>query len=112
QLTAGAASNYSWSSGGMDASTTVSPEATTVYTVNASTTENNLTCDATNTVEVLVYPQPTVSATANSPKICINETATLTAQGDGELRWTGGSSNSVITIPAFNTLPIQYSVTL
>src|SRR5690606_6362408 len=65
QLTAGAATSWSWSTNEQQASISVSPVVTTVYTVNASTTENNLNCNGTNTVEVMVYPQPTVSATAN-----------------------------------------------
>jgi len=89
---------------------------TTVYTVTASVNNlNGLSCDATNTVEVDVNPNPTVTAVSSPTAICIGQSATLTAEGagtSGTYIWTGGpgavtSATTVVTPIADQTYTVN-----
>ncbi|MGB4229157.1 MAG: gliding motility-associated C-terminal domain-containing protein, partial [Bacteroidales bacterium] len=92
-LTAGGASNYSWShSLGSGAIKTVTPNSTTTYTVTGTNTEG---CTGTTTVSVTVNPN--ADATINPVgNLCDNQSLIiLTAATPGGL-WSGEG----ITIPS------------
>jgi gliding motility-associated-like protein len=109
-LNASGADTYSWSTGDVTASITVSPSTTTTYTVNGST--NGCTGSASGTVTV--NPMPVI--TVNSPTICSGNTATLTAvtsQGSGNFVWQPGSStaSSIIVSPSStSTYTVTYTL--
>ncbi|MDX2173086.1 MAG: T9SS type A sorting domain-containing protein [Bacteroidota bacterium] len=69
---------YNWSNGTTANSTIVSPSVATVYTLTVTDYNN---CQATGTVLVGIYNNPTVSLSILTPSICINTTTSLTAIG-------------------------------
>lgn len=110
-LTAGGATNYTWSPGAMTGSnTTVSPVSTTVYTV---TGENSNGCIATNTVEVFVSGTPTIS-TSGDATVCPGASTTLTSNGAVSYTWnpssslSSGTGSNVVSSP---TLTTTYTIT-
>jgi hypothetical protein len=89
------ADSWTWSNGSTLQNITINPTLTTVYTVTASVNNlNGLSCDATNSVQVTVNPNPTITAVSNPTAICIGQTAILTGSGagaGGTYVWTGGA---------------------
>lgn len=92
-LTVGGATTYTWSTAQTTATISVSPAATTVYTINGSSGS----CSATATATVLVNSNPTV--TVNSSTICSGQTATLNALGATNYTWNpGGLTGSSVNV--------------
>jgi gliding motility-associated-like protein len=109
-LTASGASTYSWShSLGTGGSKTVTPSATTTYTVTGTSAAG---CIGTTTVNVMVNPLPTVSLESSQSSICIGSSTTLTAESDvpgTSFVWSNNLSGNNITVtPTSNT---TYTVT-
>lgn len=105
-LNAGGASNYSWSTGDLTNSITVSPTTTTSYTVTGTTSG----CSSTVVSNVTVNTVPSVSV--NSIAICEGTTTTLTATPSatgGNYLWSpgGGTTQSINVSPSLTT---TYSV--
>lgn len=99
-ITASGASSYTWSPGGQTtASISVSPVATTDYTVTGS----NGACTNTAVATVSITPAPVVSVP--SVTICPAQTATLVASGASTYTWNpGGATGSTFTVaPAGNS---------
>ena len=96
-LTAGGATNYTWSpSGGLSVTSgsvvTVNTSSTTVYTIHGS----NGTCYATQTATVTIIPTTTIQVTANINPICAGTSSTLTATGASSYSWApAGTLNSI-----------------
>lgn len=87
-LTASGATTYTWNPGALSGSSiVVSPTVATTYTVNGSSG----TCSGTNTLSVLVNPNPTVNATATSPSVCIGSGTNLNATGATGYTWNPGN---------------------
>ncbi|MGZ3864546.1 MAG: PKD domain-containing protein [Bacteroidia bacterium] len=84
-ITAGGASTYTWNTGAQTASISVTPAATTVYTVTAT---GSTGCVSAITTTVTVYPTPTPTASSNSP-ICETQTLNLSAGGGVSYNWNG-----------------------
>ena len=104
-LTASGGTSYTWNTGATTASITVSPSATTSYSV---TVTDGMTSD-TDAVEVTVIALPTANAGLD---VTIDEgnSITLTASGGGTYLWNTGATSSSITVsPTTNT---TYSVTV
>jgi gliding motility-associated-like protein len=106
-LTATGASTYVWSTGANTASTTVTPPATTTYTVTGTSASG---CTDTAMVTVAVGPPPTTTVTASQTSICVGQSTTLTASGAPNYNWQPGSlTGSIITVsPSVTT---TYTVT-
>ncbi|WP_053991058.1 hypothetical protein [Mangrovimonas sp. TPBH4] len=103
-LTATGGDTYLWSTGETTASITVSPEATTTYSVTAYIGEN----EGTDEVTVTVNELPVVDAGANVT-ITEGESVTLTATGGNTYEWNTGATAATITVsPAVTT---TYEVT-
>ncbi len=87
-LTAGGANTYTWIPGNLSGpSPTVSPPATTIYTV----TGNISVCFGSQTVQLLVNPTPTLNATAIPSIMCSGQTGTLNAGGAITYTWFPGN---------------------
>lgn len=113
-LLASGADSYTWAIGpGVPfAGVTVSPSVSTIYTVNAETTTVNIVCPSAATVQVIVNPNPTVTATANRTVVCRNETFVLTGSGASNYTWSPLSSNNPsVTVVATLVTTYNYSVT-
>lgn len=88
-LTATGATTYSWQPGNLSGSSvTVSPAATTVYTVTG-TAASGCTATTTITISVTALP-PTVSGSASPNPVCAGLQTTLTASGTAvSYTWAG-----------------------
>jgi len=101
---ASGANTYTWSSGQNTPSVTLSPTATTVYTLVASSTPN---CNSTGTVAITVTLTPALSVA--NVTTCPGTAATLVATGASSYLWsTGATSGSIVDTPTINT---TYTVT-
>jgi len=105
QLTATGGGTYTWSTGQTGAMITVSPTATTTYSV----TVNNSGCAAVANVTVTVNTV-TANATANPAVACSGDPVQLTATGGGTYAWSTGQSGSPITVNP--TATTTYTVTV
>ncbi len=107
-LSAGGADTYVWSSnaGGVQTNTvSVSPTATTVYSVTGTSIFG---CTATQTISVHINSLPIVSIGGNS-SICIGAHTILTGMGANTYTWNSGSNTNAISVnPISNT---TYTVT-
>ncbi len=98
-LTASGAMYYEWSNGATGNSITVSPTATTTFTVVGKTAGVN---SAPISATVSVNPLPIVSV--ENATICAGETAILTATGADNFQWSNGeTSNSINISPTATT---------
>lgn len=105
-LTASGALSYTWNPGGLSGATVVvTPMSTTIFTV----TGVNGNCTSTQTVNLLVNPTPTLTASASPTVICAGSTTTLSVIGANSYTWNPGAltGNSVVVSPTINT---QYTV--
>jgi gliding motility-associated-like protein len=106
-LTGSGATSYSWQPGGaLTAGITDSPTITTTYTV----TGDNIGCLSTETITIIVNPNPTITAIALTPTICGGNTATLSAVGGVSYTWnpSGLTGATIADNPAITTI---YTVT-
>jgi len=99
-LTATGANTYTWNTGAITSAIFVTPSVTTTYSVNG--TFNN--CINSETVTVIVNPNPTVTAVSGTSLLCAGQSATLTAGGASTYSWNTGSVNpSIIVTPTITT---------
>ncbi len=92
-LVASGAMYYQWSNGAEGNSITVSPSATTTYTVVGKTAGVH---SAPVFATVTVHPIPIISV-ANTT-ICAGETAILTANGATDYQWSNGETGNSISV--------------
>jgi len=98
-LTASGASTYLWNTGATTSTISVTPAATTVYTVTGA----NGGCSSSVTSTVIVNPGGTI--TVNSATICSGQSATLTAGAATSYTWnTGANTVSISVTPAASTV--------
>jgi len=103
-LSAGVASTYTWSTGSNNQTVAVSPTATSVFTINATSPGG---CLLSNTGTVTVFSNPTV--TAANATICSGTSSVITASGATTYSWsTGAVTASVSVSPSVTTI---YTVT-
>ena len=99
-LTVNGASSYTWNTGSNASLVVVSPSVTTIYSISAT---SSLGCVGSNTTNVLVYSNPTI--TINAATICVGSTASLSANGANTYTWsTSSNSSSITTSPLVNTI--------
>jgi gliding motility-associated-like protein len=101
-LTANGATGYSWSTGAITQSISVSPLTQTIYTVTGTT--SGCTGSITSTVSV----NAALSVAVNSPTICSGTPTVLTASGATNYTWSTGATTSTISISPTSTT--SYSV--
>jgi hypothetical protein len=100
-LTASGANTYSWSNGGNTPAITVSPQASTSYTVVGTSTAG---CTALAVKVVSVISNPAVSAFAGPSSICAGQQSTLMAFGATTYSWsTGATTSSNVVAPNVST---------
>ncbi|GIV34144.1 MAG: hypothetical protein KatS3mg031_1679 [Chitinophagales bacterium] len=106
-LTAGGGVSYQWNTGHSSQNITVSPAATTTFSV---TVTNNYGCSASASRLVEVNPLPAAHVFPPSASICNGSEVTLTATGGVNYQWNSGAIGAVITVsPVVNT---TYTVTV
>lgn len=100
-LTANGGTMYSWSNGDTNSSISISPSATTNYSVLVS---NDFGCHNAAYITVTVMPVPMVSISGDTV-ICEDDVTVLTANGIGSFLWSTGESTTSITVnPYVNTV--------
>lgn len=93
-LTASGAQSYVWSSGGTNASETVTPTSTTTYTVTGTDANG---CTATTTQQVVVNTPAAINVSGTNT-ICNGSTTTLTASGGVSYVWSTTATSAAITV--------------
>ena len=95
-LSASGALSYTWNPGTILGGTiTVTPTITTNYTVTGA---DAIGCNNTQTLQLVVLPNPTVTAASLATAICFGTSATLTANGALTYTWQPGSITSATAI--------------
>ncbi len=85
---------YAWTTGDSLASISVAPRASLAYNI-VLTDSNN--CSASDEVQIQVTPRP-VASIQGSGRICLGNSATLTASGGSAYLWNTGSTASSISV--------------
>ncbi|PBQ32908.1 hypothetical protein CNR22_14370 [Sphingobacteriaceae bacterium] len=106
----GTGNNYLWytipgsvaTSSTSQTSSTVNAAA--VFTISVLTTSGTaVLCPATKTVDISIYFNPTITATATRTQICVKESIVLTATGGVTYFWTTGSPTQTISVSPNST---------
>jgi hypothetical protein len=105
-LTGTGAATYDWNPGALVGSPTVSPVATTTYSL-VGTDANG--CTGTATVDVTVNPSPVITASASPATICEGLSSVLTGSGAATYAWNPGALVGSPTVTPLVTT--TYSVT-
>ncbi|MFK7833399.1 MAG: T9SS type A sorting domain-containing protein [Winogradskyella sp.] len=105
-LTASDSDNYLWSTDEVTSSISVSPIATTIYTVETTTASG---CVTSETVTVTVVPEVIANAGVDV-SICFGDTITLTASGGSTYFWDTGSTGAELSVSPTETT--TYTVTV
>ncbi|MDP1800037.1 MAG: T9SS type A sorting domain-containing protein [Bacteroidota bacterium] len=100
------ANTYTWSTGANGALISVTPTASTVYTVSG---ESSPGCLGTASIAITSNTVPTVGVTSSASLICVGQTATLTANGANNYLWNTSSTNTAIAVSP--TVTTSYTVT-
>ncbi len=105
-LTGSGATTYSWMPGSLSGTTvTVSPTATTTYTVTGVDVNG---CSNTNSVTVAVNSLPVVVANTTASAICSGDAVTLSGSGASTYSWSPSIMDNVAFNPSATT---TYTVT-
>lgn len=87
---------YNWSTGDSGPTATVSPMATTVYSVVGT---NSVQCSGVGTVQVVVNPAPNVNAVATSTYFCAGAPITFNGNGATSYQWFTGMNTVYLGNP-------------
>lgn len=103
-FTLSGAVTYTWSTGFIGSPYSITPTASTVYTV-VSTGSNN--CKGNTLINMVVNPLPTISLSIPGATICAGESITFNASGANTYTWLPGNSNgSAFTATPTNPLTL------
>jgi hypothetical protein len=97
--------SYTWNPGALVGMPTVTPLASTTYTVTGLDAGG---CTGTATVAVTVNPAPAITATATPATTCTQTVVTPIASGAPTIAWSGGVTNN---IPFIANATTTYTVT-
>lgn len=103
-LTAGGASTYTWQPLNLSGSTQIlTPTNTITYSVTGT---NTFGCTSSLTIQIIVNPNPTVTASASNSNICSGNTITLSALGATNYTWMPGflTGSSLSVTPLSSTI--------
>ncbi len=97
-ITANGADNYTWTPGPLNGSVVVvTPAQPTAYQIVGT---NSFNCASQIQLPIIVFPNPTITATPNRPLVCVNGPSTITAVGANTYIWSTGSlTNSTVVNP-------------
>jgi len=91
-LTANGANTYTWQPLNLTGATqTLQPSNTITYSVTGT---NTFGCISTRTIQIIVNPNPTVTASASNASICSGNTTSLSAIGALTYTWLPGNTVS------------------
>jgi hypothetical protein len=102
------ASTFTWNSTVIGNSLSVTPQVSQQFTVVGI---NQFSCNASQTLNISVYPNPTVQISANSTLICNGEAIFFTASGAQSFSWSNGQTGSIMSFaPLTSQLITVYGV--
>lgn len=107
-LSAVNAIQYLWSNGSTSNSITVTPSASTQYSLTATGSNG---CVKTTSVVVNPLPLPAAAISGGAP-ICEGSSATLTATGGNQYLWSTGVNSNSITVSDAGTYTVTVSNSL
>ncbi|HEV8081007.1 MAG TPA: T9SS type A sorting domain-containing protein [Chitinophagaceae bacterium] len=100
-LYASGINSYSWSTGSNNPSITITPTATTAYTLTGTDING---CVGTTVSTVTLNPLPTLTVSSTAPILCVGQLAVLTASGANTYTWVNlATGPSINVIPSTNT---------
>ena len=105
-LTGGGAVSYVWEDGITDGTAFAPPVGTTTYSVTGTDLNG---CENTVSIDIMVNPLPTVTATADDDEVCDGGLVTLTGGGAVSYVWEDGITDGTAFAPPVGTT--TYSVT-
>ena len=112
----GPANSYTWvSPAGNGTSVTITPSATSIYTVLGSSGSSMNYCAGSATFQQVVFPQPNIVASASPAPYCTGKNFTLSATGGTVFSWKN-SSGTLAAVPKVLITPtvtgmLAYTVT-
>jgi hypothetical protein len=106
-LSAFGANSFTWNGTHAGSNFSVSPYATSIYTVEGTSTSN--TCISTKTILVNVAPSPTINVSQSDSAVCAGSQVLLNASGANTFSWSTGTTGSSITVAP--QLTTTYTVT-
>ncbi|PBQ34364.1 hypothetical protein CNR22_22160 [Sphingobacteriaceae bacterium] len=111
---AGAGSTYTWSNGTYFYANNITATVAAIYTVTVKTsTPGASNCTTTATVELGIYPNPTITVAATRTAICKGEKLVLTANGGSTYTWPslGAATRTVQVGPTIVNSVTIYTAT-
>jgi hypothetical protein len=97
-LIATGANSYTWNGNSPFQTIQVSPSTATFYVVAATSTLSGVSCISTNTVNVSIYANPTITAAPSRTIICKGEQVALNAFGGTTYTWSNQQSGSTVSV--------------
>jgi hypothetical protein len=94
-LTGTGANTYSWSTGVITSTASITQTATNIYTLTGT---NGFGCANTQTVSVVSLSVPVINVAQSANSVCVNSPATFTASGASTYTWSSVSNNTIVTI--------------
>ncbi|MBA2611453.1 MAG: T9SS type A sorting domain-containing protein [Bacteroidetes bacterium] len=104
-LTGIGANTYTWSTGSISPTISVSPTVATTYSVIGT---NSVSCLANTSISLAVNPSPTVTAVSSLSTVCPGGAVNLTAGGAITYTWSNAATTTVTTVNP--TVATTYSV--
>lgn len=104
-ITASGALTYTWSNSSNGSTISVTPFASTSYTVTGTDVNS---CISSTLINLTVNNLPTLTISVTSPTICFGNVVTLSATGANTYVWSSGIVNNTPFTP---TVTVNYTVT-
>jgi len=101
---------YLWNNGFTNASILVTPASTSIYSVTALTNSSGVNCPSSGSIQVVVKPNPTITATASRTNMCRSENNNLSVTGANSYSWSNGATTASFAITPTLVTTITYSV--
>jgi len=95
-LTASGAQSYTWANGPV-----VTPTASTVYSLSATSASSGINCLVTKTLQVNLFAPPVLFANTSRTLICKGERLIITGSGASSYTWNTQAQTSTIQVTPF-----------
>ena len=110
-LNASAAGTWLWSNGATSQGISVTPNSSGVYSVTALTTSGSINCPSSSSIQITVYPNPSITAVSSRSAMCKGESNTLTVSGASTYSWSNGATTTSVALTPSLVTTLIYSVT-
>jgi hypothetical protein len=90
--------SFTWNGNYFFQNFSATPTVSSIYIVAGTTSSNNIPCQATTSIQVTIYVNPTVSAVASPSAICRDEVAVLTGSGALSYAWSSNQTGTSVSV--------------